>query len=558
MCAIWQLLLKAGLSNEFVARYYEAFKQLQPRGPDRSHFVEHSSPFNIFCGFHRLSIMDPTTHGDQPFTLEYTGPDGIKHIIVAMTNGEIYNFNELIHKYELDVKSHSDCEVIPHLFHKLGIERMMREILGEFAFIISDMNTQTGDMVVYASRDPFGIKPLFYTETDTYINLSSEMKGLVNIHTKSIDTERVEPIIPGNYYKWVKNAGTWSKPEITQYYSCANIPTNQVKDLTEIKASILSILTEAVRCRLVADRPVGCLLSGGLDSSLVASIASRILKTQGKQLKTFSIGMEGSTDEYYARMVSAHIGSDHTHVTFTQEEWLSAVSQVIKVTETYDITTVRASAGQYLISKWIRANADPIVLLIGDGSDELAAGYLYFHKSPSPEASHDENVRLLTDISYFDVLRADRGVSSNGLEARVPFLDVRFVNYYLSVDPTLRCAMGRIEKWLLRESFNGLDYLPEPVLFRKKEAFSDGVSSVEKSWYKILQESIEQKYSEEDLKIKQATYTHNVPPSKEALYFREIYEEYFTKKTDNVIPYYWLPKWCGQINEPSARVLAQY
>jgi len=268
--------------------------------------------------------------------------------------------------------------------------------------------------------------------------------------------------------------------------------------------------------------------------------------------------MPGSTDERYAKLVAKHIGSNHTHITCTQDEFMNALPAVIRITETYDITTIRASTGQYLISKWIANNTDIKVLLIGDGSDELCSGYLYFHKAPNAIESHNENIRLLEDISYFDILRADRCISNNGLEARVPYLDQRFVNYYLSIDPSLRVPINNMEKWLLRESFNTTDYLPPEVLWRKKEAFSDAVSSQERSWFNIIQEYVDKKYTLDDLEYVKKRYTHNIPLSKESLYFRVIFEMYYGKDLDHIIPYYWLPKWCGNTNEPSARTLDFY
>jgi asparagine synthase (glutamine-hydrolysing) len=309
---------------------------------------------------------------------------------------------------------------------------------------------------------------------------------------------------------------------------------------------------------LESDRELGALLSGGLDSSLVVSIASKYLHQFGKRLKTFSIGLPGSTDKEYAEMVATFCNTDHTHIELTTEYFLSALKHVIYATETFDITTIRASTGQYLVSKWISEHTNIKVLLIGDGSDELTAGYMYFHKAPSPTDLHIENKKLLTEIHFYDVLRADRGIATHGLEARVPFLDHRFVDLYMSLDPSLRIPTeSRIEKWLLRKSFDTGRYLPAPVLWRKKEAFSDGVSSVQKSWYQIVQESAEQMYTDEQLASAQQLYTHCPPPTKEALYFRDIFESLYPN-TSHVIPHYWLPNWCGDIKEPSARVLDVY
>jgi asparagine synthase (glutamine-hydrolysing) len=251
--------------------------------------------------------------------------------------------------------------------------------------------------------------------------------------------------------------------------------------------------------RLESDRDIGALLSGGLDSSLVVSIAAKYLKKQGKTLRTYSIGIPGSTDKQYAEMVSKHCGTVHTHVEFSQNEFLNALPKVIKATETFDITTIRASTGQFLISEWIQKKRNDKVILIGDGADELCSGYMYFHNAPNAQESHDENIRLVQDIQYYDSLRADRCIAYNGLEARVPFLDHHFVDLYLNISKELRIptqhdqSHRKVEKWLLRKAFD-LDeqYLPDDVLWRRKEAFSDGVSSRDKSWYEIIQEDVEE------------------------------------------------------------------
>ncbi len=245
---------------------------------------------------------------------------------------------------------------------------------------------------------------------------------------------------------------------------------------------IRDVFTECVIERIQSDRDMGALLSGGLDSSLVCSIFARELAKKGRKLYTYSIGMPGATDRKYAEMVSKHIGSIHKHVEFSEKDFINAVEKIVQVTETFDITTIRATTGNYLIGKWISQNTDIKVVLIGDGSDELCSGYMYFFNAPTPLDSHKENIRLIEDIHRYDVLRADRGVADNGLEARVPFLDKKFINLYLSIDPKLRIpsmtSFGvKMEKALLRDSFKDENLLPKQVLYRRKEAFSDGVSS---------------------------------------------------------------------------------
>jgi asparagine synthase (glutamine-hydrolysing) len=558
MCGIWAVLSKEPLEQTYGSPCYDSFKKIANRGPDRSIFVEYRNPLNIILGFHRLSIMDLSLNGDQPFVHEHTDSDGNMHNIAVICNGEIYNHEELVTEYGLKLRSKSDCEIIHLLYCQIGIDALMKRILGEFAFIIVDMVPSQDDVKIYAARDPFGVRPLFVSLTSPYINFSSEIKGLLPNFDQCLDESRtVAPFKPGHYAIVDK----FLSMKYVQYYSCRHDPclSHDNVNLKQIKVDIVDKLTEAVRCRLVSDRPLGCLLSGGLDSSLVASIAAKFLREKNKKLRTFSIGIgTDSTDEKFAKLVSEHIGSIHTHVSFSQDQFIDSLHEVIKATETYDITTVRASAGQYLISKWIATNTDIKVLLVGDGSDEICSGYLYFHQAPDAMSCHYENIRLLEDISCYDVLRVDRGIANNGLEARVPFLDIRFVDYYLQINPEYRKPTGGIEKWLLRESFKDTKYLPDVVLWRKKEAMSDGISSNKKSWFEIIQEYVNNLYSNTQLEERRKEYRHNPPVSKESLYFRDIFEMYFGKDCDQVIPYYWLPKWCGNTSEPSARALNIY
>jgi asparagine synthase (glutamine-hydrolysing) len=348
--------------------------------------------------------------------------------------------------------------------------------------------------------------------------------------------------------------------QVHEYYSF-KYDKISITDIKLAKQKIKQCLVNSITDKLVSDRPLGCLLSGGLDSSLIAAISAKELKKNGKILTTFSIGMPGSTDKKYALMVAKHIKSNHHHFELSENDFLNALGDIVTATETHDITTIRASTGQYLISKLVAEKSNIKVLLIGDGADELCSGYKYNLNAPSPQALHDECRRLLKDIHLYDVLRADRGIASNGLEARVPFLDHRFVDLYMSIDPKLRMPANHkgVEKWLLRSSFDDTDLLPKEVLWRSKEAFSDGVSSLKKSWYQIIQHKASNMYSDEEFKMAQQNYTHCPPSSKEALYFRRMFEERFgSDDVCKVIPYMWLPKWCGDIKEPSARVLNTY
>ena len=301
-----------------------------------------------------------------------------------------------------------------------------------------------------------------------------------------------------------------------------------------------------------------------MDSSIVSAFASKHLQKHGKTLRTFSIGMPGGVDEKYAKMVAKHIGSNHTHVEVSEQEFLDVIPDVIKTLGSFDITTVRASTGQYLLSKWISENTDIKVLACGDFSDEEMGSYLYFLNAKTPKDFHDECIRMLEDIHMYDGMRADRCISHFGIEARFPFADHRLIDFILRCDPQLRMAKDGVEKWLLRKSleaqptlWDGIDLLPPEVLWRQKCAFSDAVSSTERSWYEIIQENAEKMYTDDDLKEAQEKFTHLPPYTKESLYFRNIFCNTFghNESVAKTIPYIWLPKWSGNITEPSARIL---
>jgi asparagine synthase (glutamine-hydrolysing) len=309
----------------------------------------------------------------------------------------------------------------------------------------------------------------------------------------------------------------------------------------------------------MSDRPVGCLLSGGLDSSLISALVAREFKINNKgQLNTFSIGIKGSTDLIYAKKVAEHIGSFHHSIELTEEEFLDAIPEVIYNIESYDTTTVRASTGNYLIGKYIKENTDITVVFNGDGSDEQS-GYLYLANAPSPDDFKNECVRLLKEIHYYDVLRSDRSLSSNfSLETRAPFLDTDFVDYYMSIPSEAKMyGNGKIEKFLIRSAFDNDDLLPKDVLWRRKEAFSDGCSSNERSWHKIIQEFVDTQIPDEIYVTRKDKYVFNKPQLKESYYYRKIFESYYPGRS-NMIPHFWLPKWNGNQQDPSARELKKY
>jgi len=567
MCGIWAYISKNKIDNNETMRLYKKFNEIKPRGPDRFTLYNLES-IKMLLGFHRLSIIDTSHKGDQPFIHVDNN-----RTVYTCCNGEIYNYIQLIDKHNLNqsLKKESDCKVVHELYLKLGLEKLCSELIGEFAFMIVDINSDgtegidgidsINNNVVHIARDPLGVRPLYVSYTDYSLYIGSELKG--SPHAPCGSTSCIEQVRGGHYASFcVSDIKNGLKPDYKCFYSVDDIKVT-VRNIDIAKTIINKSLSECVIDRLMADVPIGFLLSGGVDSSLVCGIAANHLKPQ--RIRTFSCGLEtGSTDEPYARKVAEHINSIHTHIVFTEKEFIEAIPNIVYTIETYDITSVRASVAQYLICKWIKNNTDIKVLLCGDGSDELTKGYKYNHMAPNAEEAQKDTLRLLKDIIYFDGKRADRGVAGNGIEARIPFLDHRFVNTYLSIEPSLTMPTiyektgKKLEKWLLRESFRESNIIPEEVLFRNKEAFSDGISTVKKSWFETVQDEMNERYKNIDITKLSDIYSYNTPPTREALYYREEFERLFGKDAVYVVPYFWLPKWVGNITEPSARVLEAY
>ena len=523
------------------------FNKIKNRGPDYSELKQINN--KIFMGFHRLSIIDKSENANQPFFI-----DGI----YLICNGEIYNYKELTHENNFNTKSGSDCEVIIHMYKKYGILETIKNLDGVFAFVLYDSNINK----LFAGRDAFGVRPLFMGKNNKNKELcfSSELKAISEI------SENIEQFMPGSYTEI--NIGNENniigdifsgRNYYWKWYSYPfELSSTENMDMNEILSNINIKLTKAVEKRLMSDRPIGCLLSGGLDSSLISSIVAKSFKKRGKGvLNTFSIGLPGSTDLKYAKMVSDFIGSKHHEIVLSENDFLSAIPQVIYSIESYDTTTVRASTANYLIGKYIKENTDIVVVYNGDGSDEQS-GYIYLANAPTLDDFQNECISLLKNIHYFDVLRSDRSISSKwSLEARTPFLDKEFVKFYMSINPKFKSYHDTIEKYLLRKAFDNNEYLPKDVLWRRKEAFSDGCSSKERSWHNIIKEHVDKIISDDEFLYKSAKYQHNTPLMKESLYYREIFEKIFNNNS-NVIPKFWLPKWTNNIIDPSARELDNY
>lgn len=509
MCGIFAILLQNKECNIQVIK--KSFDLLNKRGPDNSQFTMNG---NYICGFKRLSINGLSDSGNQPF---YSGK------IVMMCNGEIYNHLELEKKYNLTCNSGSDCECIIKLYEKIGFEKMIRELDGDFAIIIIDDNK------MYFARDIVGVRPLFMGTTSSgNIAVASIAESLLSFCLN------VTEVLPDKIYNY-----NVDKLEVTNL----NIVTSVCQPFcSSYTTHLKNTLFNSVKKRLMSDRPIGCMLSGGLDSSLITSIVCKL--RDPKTVNTYSIGMEGSTDLYHARLVAKYLGTNHTEVIFTPKEGIDVIKCVIQDLETYDVTTIRASIPMWLLSKYISMKTEDRVILSGEGSDELLMGYLYFHYAPNSKEAENETIRLVKNLYMYDVCRADRCVSSHGLELRVPFLDKEMINLCLNIPGELRGTIDGIEKYLLRTSFN-TDYLPEKVLWRRKAAFSDAVSGTEKKWYQNIEDFVNTCISDDEFDSEKYI-------SKEAMYYKKIYDELFNgydKKVD-----YWLPKWVNHNGNPSATI----
>lgn len=521
MCSIMGYCSRSAAFDVFM----EGFEKTISRGPNDSRVVETGDGL---LGFHRLSIMGLTPSGMQPFRL------GSSYVVC---NGEIYGFEKL--KEELSVKytfeSESDCEILLPLYQEYGTD-MFDMIDAEFACIIYDGEAKE----FIAARDPIGIRPLYYGyDKEGAVIFASEAKNLVGL------AEKIMPFPPGYYYKG---------GQFICYCDIAKVDMVCHDNLETVCKSIHDKLVAGVEKRLVADAKVGFLLSGGLDSSLVCAIAAKKSK---EPIKTFAIGMsEDAIDLKYAKQVADYIGSDHTEVSMTPDEMLSSLETVIQLLGTYDITTIRASMGMYLVCKAIHEQTNIRVLLTGEISDELF-GYKYTDFAPDARAFQEESQKRIHELHMYDVLRADRCISVNSLEARVPFGDLDFVKYVMAVDPELKLNTYGKGKYLLRHAFEQGGYLPDEILWREKAAFSDAVGH---SMVDYLKEYAQKQYTDAEFERRCKSYTHARPFTKESLLYREIFEKYYPGQAEMVTDF-WMPnrEWEGcDVNDPSARVLSNY
>ena len=532
------------------------FEKGQHRGPEFSEILLHEEEKYI-QGFHRLAINGLTSLSNQPLNIWNCS---------LICNGEIYNYKKLYEIMKIEPKTESDCEVIVYLYRKYGIEHAIKMLDGVFSFILYDYEYNT----IFVARDPYGVRPLYYfTSRDDsgVIGYASELKMLCEM--ANVEEQPVMYFPTGSYVQHVLIEGNWIMCPHIKYHipSFAYSYPQALYDLQQKTresifqyyiAGIHDKLESAVKKRyLNTERPIACLLSGGLDSSLITALVQKIHSrnipsgyTRPKvNLETYSIGLPDSEDLAYARMVANYIKSNHTEITVSEDVMIDVIPEVIKAIESYDVTTIRASLGNYLLGKFISRNSNAKVIFNGDGSDEVCGGYLYMNKCPDSIEFDRETHRLLRDIYMYDVLRSDKSISSNGLEPRTPFLDKEFVNFYLSIPVEFRNhnVTGTMEKFLLRSAFQKDKLLPDEILWRKKEAFSDGVSTKGRSLFTVLQESIVKTFMvDSDLS----------PREKEKLYYKHIFDKEFPNQS-HIMSYYWMPKYVSA-KDPSARTLAIY
>jgi asparagine synthase (glutamine-hydrolysing) len=524
MCGILAIIGKG--KDEQVVK--QLSKRMSHRGPDESDI--HVAENGHILSHERLSIIDLHS-GRQPI-------QGCKTAWMVH-NGEIYNHQELRDTVLKDhtFRSKSDSEVIVHLYEKLGYD-FVHMLDGDFAFVVID-----GDDYI-AGRDPLGVKPLYYGMDDRgRMYFASEMKPIAD-QCKTFAT-----FPPGHYYTAETGFVKYYTPEYEDYKNC-----DAEVDYTALRESLI----EATRKRLMSDVPIGVLLSGGLDSSLTSSIAARLLKEKGKELHSFSIGLDQEApDAVAARKVAEFLGTKHHEIHFTIQQGIEILDKLIWHLETYDVTSVRASTPMYFLSKAITDRGVKVVLS-GEGADEIFGGYLYFRNAPSTEEFTKETIERVQKLFTADLLRADKSTMAHGLEARVPFLDKDFLDVAMAIkgeEKQPKTYDGK-EKYILRKAFDtpADPYLPEEVLWRQKEQFSDGVGY---NWIDTLIEYCASQVTEEQMATAATLFPYNTPATKEAYYYRTIFHKYYPQVSAAQTVRKWIPKW-QENQDPSGRANAAH
>ncbi len=533
MCGIFAIFdeSKEGLDYE---KCDENAMLLQRRGPDVTIKKKlRIGKYEAFLVFHRLMINDQTDAGNQPMYIDNN--------VILMCNGEIYNHKYLEQKYDITPKSKSDCEVIGHLYNKIGMEEMHKQLDSVHAMVLIDMNTNT----VHVGRDNIGVRPLFYGYNDVTFGFASEMGALMNLGFDEIVQ------VPGGHI-WNSN-----DKQFVRYYdiSFGNIVYKNLSQ-TYITKKINRLLNRAVKSQIMSDRPIGSLLSG-VDSSLITALLVKHNPTTNP-IVTFTIGFKDGEDLAFGRRTAKYLGTIHNEIIVSEEEMLAILPETVKTIGSFDSTSIRASAFMLMLAKYIKEKTDVKVIYSGETMDELSGSYLYFYNAPSPEEFKKETHKLLEELPTYDILRADRTLSSCGLEVRVPYLNNEFVDFYMKLDPAVKWTKPyNMEKFLLRKSFDDEEkLLPNETLFRIKSAMSDASSSKKRMWFTVIQEHTDVMYTDEEFERLASTYEHCPPLTKEALYYRQLYDKFYPGM-DKMIPHYWLPnqEWCGKVTNPSAWIL---
>lgn len=555
----------------YLSHWINDFQQLKHRGPDYSSFQVYNN--NTIIGFHRLSIVNDRFSSNQPFLFENK-----QESIIFVCNGEIYNYKHICEKYNISVQN--DCAIIPELYihfknnhkscsncaadsvDKEFVSFIKREVKGEFAFVLLEFDNFNNLQKIVTGRDEIGVRPLYYSASKESLLFTSEMKGAESYK------EPLSEFPPGNVFFFQMNELNYhitsyhfSSVYDTHYQSDESMifPMIEMKSEEELLEDVRNAVIQSVKRRLDTDKPIAFLLSGGVDSSLVAALSSKILN---RPIRTFCCGMAEGTDLEFARKVSQYIDSEHTEIIFTPEEGIDAIYDVIRTVESWDTTTIRASVGQYIVSKVIGCSTNTKIVMVGEGPDEVCSSYLYNWYAPNAAELDSASKESVKNIHYYDVKRADRCISRWGMESRVPLLDPEFIKAYWTIPAEWRMPTYKnVEKWWLRKAFDKFQLLPNEVLWRKKEAFSDGVSG-ETSWFSIIQNWVNDKVTTEELESASIRFPYCTPVTKEAYYYRTVFCDIFGDK-ERLIPGYWQPKWssngvCKEYVDPSARTLNIY
>lgn len=535
MCGIFGFLQFENFIPSDLETLYQNFMKIQHRGPDNSKTVEFP---NLYLGFHRLAINDLSESGNQPFEMKTKD----ENTLYLICNGEIYNYPQLKKDYGFSTISHSDCEIILHLYHAFGIEKTCQMLDGYFAFALYDKNQNK----LFLARDTIGIRPLFISigkvaGKNYHLGFASEAKALYDFQ----ESDSIQQFYPSHYMEI--DTQTLEHHSIEYYHKVFE------RNLQPDTRMIYHLLDKAVEKRLMSDKRIGAFLSGGLDSSIIVALIAKYLK----EFTCFTVSIEGDDDNAdikHARELVEYLnkGGCNIHlevVKFTLQQIWETIPELVRTLETFDTTTIRASVCQYLLSHWIKKNTDITVLYSGEGSDEIFCGYKMFRAAPTPEELKRESERLVNELHFFDCLRTDRTTASAGLEVRVPFLDNQFYEYVMNIAPEYKMCYTQPEKYILRKAFEKI--LPNSVAWRPKEAFSDSVSNEKVS----LKGHLQKMTQNEDVL---ANY-HIQPKTQEELYYRWMYNKYYDGF--NHLPRYWMPpqEWfVEKLNDPSATVLSCY